>query len=69
MPAPELPPHRLGEHRGTDHRRRQHRGGSEQRRASGSPAVTFAEVLATSDLPGGVVNLITGLRSELLSRW
>ncbi len=30
------------------------------------PAVTFAEVLATSDLPGGVVNLITGLRSELL---
>ncbi|MEO8733134.1 MAG: aldehyde dehydrogenase family protein [Flavobacteriales bacterium] len=30
------------------------------------PAVTFAEVLATSDLPGGVVNLLTGLRSELL---
>ncbi|MBP6642325.1 MAG: aldehyde dehydrogenase family protein [Flavobacteriales bacterium] len=30
------------------------------------PAVTFAEVLATSDLPGGVVNLITGFRSELL---
>lgn len=30
------------------------------------PAVTFTEVLATSDLPGGVVNLMTGLRSELL---
>jgi acyl-CoA reductase-like NAD-dependent aldehyde dehydrogenase len=30
------------------------------------PAVTFAEVLATSDLPGGVVNLLTGMRSELL---
>lgn len=28
--------------------------------------VTFAEVLATSDLPGGVVNLLTGYRSELL---
>ena len=24
------------------------------------PAVTFAEVLATSDVPGGVVNLLTG---------
>ena len=30
------------------------------------PAVTFAEVLATSDLPSGVVNLLTGFRSELL---
>ena len=30
------------------------------------PAVTFAEVLATSDLPGGVVNLMTGQRKELL---
>ncbi len=30
------------------------------------PAVTFAEVLATSDLPGGVVNLLTGRVSELL---
>jgi acyl-CoA reductase-like NAD-dependent aldehyde dehydrogenase len=30
------------------------------------PAVTFTEVLATSDLPGGVVNLMTGFRSELL---
>ncbi|MBK8228607.1 MAG: aldehyde dehydrogenase family protein [Flavobacteriales bacterium] len=29
-------------------------------------AVTFTEVLATSDLPGGVVNLMTGFRSELL---
>ena len=30
------------------------------------PAVTFAEVLATSDLPGGVVNLLTGKRAELV---
>jgi acyl-CoA reductase-like NAD-dependent aldehyde dehydrogenase len=29
-------------------------------------AVTFTEVLATSDLPGGVVNLMTGFRNELL---
>jgi acyl-CoA reductase-like NAD-dependent aldehyde dehydrogenase len=29
------------------------------------PAVTLTEVLATSDVPGGVVNLVTGLRSEL----
>jgi acyl-CoA reductase-like NAD-dependent aldehyde dehydrogenase len=30
------------------------------------PAVTLAEVLATSDVPGGVVNLITGYRRELV---
>jgi acyl-CoA reductase-like NAD-dependent aldehyde dehydrogenase len=30
------------------------------------PAVTMTEVLATSDVPGGVVNLITGLRRELV---
>ncbi|MET1232548.1 MAG: aldehyde dehydrogenase family protein [Candidatus Limnocylindrales bacterium] len=30
------------------------------------PAVTLAEVLATSDVPGGVVNLITGHRRELV---
>lgn len=29
------------------------------------PAVTLAEVLATSDLPGGVINLLTGRRDEL----
>ncbi len=28
-------------------------------------AVTFAEVLATSDLPGGVVNILTGFVAEL----
>ena len=28
-------------------------------------AIEFAEVLATSDVPGGVVNLLTGLRDEL----
>jgi acyl-CoA reductase-like NAD-dependent aldehyde dehydrogenase len=32
------------------------------------PAVTLAEVLATSDLPGGVVNLLTGDVAEL-SPW
>jgi len=31
------------------------------------PAVTFGEVLATSDLPGGVVNILTGYRKELLT--
>jgi acyl-CoA reductase-like NAD-dependent aldehyde dehydrogenase len=30
------------------------------------PALTLAEVLATSDLPGGVVNVISGFRKELL---
>ena len=30
------------------------------------PAATFAEILATSDLPGGVVNLLTGKRAELV---
>ncbi|MDB6016901.1 MAG: Aldehyde Dehydrogenase [Pedosphaera sp.] len=29
------------------------------------PALTFAEILATSDLPGGVVNLLAGKRAEL----
>ena len=30
------------------------------------PAVTLSEVLATSDVPGGVVNVITGLKNELV---
>jgi len=30
------------------------------------PAVAFAEILATSDLPGGVVNILTGRRAELV---
>ncbi len=30
------------------------------------PAVTLTEVLATSDLPGGVVNLLTGFTAELV---
>ncbi|MDQ2749013.1 MAG: aldehyde dehydrogenase family protein [Pseudonocardiales bacterium] len=29
------------------------------------PAASFAEVLATSDVPGGVVNLLTGFTAEL----
>lgn len=31
------------------------------------PAISFAEVLNSSDVPGGVVNILTGLRDELLS--
>lgn len=31
------------------------------------PALSLAEALATSDLPGGVVNLLTGQRDELIS--
>jgi acyl-CoA reductase-like NAD-dependent aldehyde dehydrogenase len=30
------------------------------------PAVTLSEVLATSDVPGGVINIITGQRRELV---
>jgi acyl-CoA reductase-like NAD-dependent aldehyde dehydrogenase len=30
------------------------------------PAVSLGEVLATSDVPGGVVNILTGLTSELV---
>jgi acyl-CoA reductase-like NAD-dependent aldehyde dehydrogenase len=30
------------------------------------PALTFSEILATSDLPGGVVNLLSGPRAELV---
>ena len=30
------------------------------------PAATFAEILATSDLPGGVVNILTAKRAELV---
>lgn len=32
----------------------------------GSIAIDFAEILHCSDLPGGVVNILTGLRDELL---
>jgi acyl-CoA reductase-like NAD-dependent aldehyde dehydrogenase len=31
------------------------------------PALTFGEILATSDLPGGVINILAGKRAELLS--
>jgi aldehyde dehydrogenase (NAD+) len=30
------------------------------------PAITLGEMLATSDLPGGVVNILTGFRKELI---
>ena len=32
-------------------------------------AITFAEVLHSSDVPGGVVNILTGMRSELLGHF
>jgi len=32
-------------------------------------AITFAEMLATSDLPAGVVNILTGFESELVSHF
>lgn len=32
-------------------------------------SITFAEVLATSDCPGGVVNILTGFRNELLEQF
>jgi len=31
------------------------------------PAITLSEVLATSDLPGGVVNILTGDPAETAS--
>ena len=33
--------------------------------AAGSVAITLAETLATSDVPAGVVNLLTGITAEL----
>ncbi len=30
------------------------------------PAITLTEVLATSDVPGGVINILTGLKKELV---
>ena len=30
------------------------------------PAITLAEVLATSDVPGGVVNILTGDAAEIM---
>src|SRR5262245_46267320 len=38
-------------------------------RAKPQAAITFSEVLATSDLPGGVVNILTSKRSELLEHF
>jgi acyl-CoA reductase-like NAD-dependent aldehyde dehydrogenase len=31
------------------------------------PAITLTEVLATSDVPGGVINVLTGIKTELVS--
>ena len=43
-------------------RQRQRRRSCSPRRRRPLPAVTLTEVLATSDVPGGVVNLLTGLQ-------
>ncbi|MCK9409352.1 MAG: aldehyde dehydrogenase family protein [Bacteroidetes bacterium] len=32
-------------------------------------SITFAEVLATSDVPGGVINILTGTSSELITHF
>ncbi|MEW6773181.1 MAG: aldehyde dehydrogenase family protein [Bacteroidota bacterium] len=32
-------------------------------------AITFAEILATSDIPAGVINILTGLESEVLEHF
>ncbi|MDH3382331.1 MAG: aldehyde dehydrogenase family protein, partial [Flavobacteriaceae bacterium] len=32
-------------------------------------AVSFSEIIATSDVPGGVVNIITGKASELINNF
>ena len=37
--------------------------------ANALSAISFAEVLATSDVPAGVVNVLTGLRSELVGEF
>lgn len=37
--------------------------------AAPQPALSFGEVLATSDLPGGVANLLAGFRAELLPQF
>ncbi len=33
------------------------------------PAISFAEILNSSDVPGGVVNILTGIRSELVEHF
>ena len=33
------------------------------------PACIFAEAIATSDMPGGVINILTGFRDELISHF
>ena len=33
------------------------------------PAITLAEVLESSDVPAGVVNILTGTQAELVPGW
>ena len=46
-------------------RRREHGRGHRGRRRIRATAIVFCECLATSDLPGGVVNVLTGEASEI----
>ena len=46
-------------------RHRQHRRRARPASSAPLPAVTLAEVLATSDVPGGVVNVLTGRTAEV----
>ena len=58
--APEAPPARAGVAACACPRRRQRRGRRGERGVGRCPAVTLAEVLATSDVPAGVVDVLTG---------
>ena len=49
-------------------RLRQHRASSCRPTRRPLPAVTFSEVLATSDVPGGVVNVLTG-DADVVGPW
>ena len=46
-------------------RKRQYRDRPCLRPTKPLPALTFSEIIATSDLPGGVVNILAGDRAEL----
>ena len=46
-------------------RQRQHRRRARQRGAARCPPSRLSEVLATSDVPGGVVNILTGRTAEV----
>ena len=65
--APKGPAARpgLGGRAADHHRQHLRRGGLEEHPLT---AITLAEVMATADVPGGVVNILTGQRAET-RRW